>query len=402
VTAYLLWTRRCSAALASPAFVAVSLVILLTRRGWQFEWGWGLSQASSATVLLGPLLAGLVAFDRSRRAAPTVANLAASSPRSGLWALALASWMWAVAAWGLGMAVVAVVVTRNGARGWPDPWILVQPPAALLAAACLGLAWGATFRSIASAPIASVVVFLGIILGDYLGLTGLLASGRATGSLIGMQQVPAVAAAGIALNLMLALVALAWALHRIQPDRMDLKRLVMLGGAVTVAAAVGLARVGGGDTYRAVAEEQVCIGDGVVVCGPESARPVLAVAQSSLLSAVRQLGGSGVAWRSRYVWARGSDVFSIAADSGLLRVGTENISDGRMSPGEIASTLAMPRLCQDFFDPNPPDALLGKQGLVTAWVTEQLSQGSRAGRAPRQVLDAFDDLANCRPARAPS
>lgn len=385
-----------------PALVVIVVVILLSRRGWQYEWGWGLSQASSATVLLGPLLAGLVAFDRSRRAAPTVADLAATTARSGFGALTLASWTWAVAAWAFGMGVAGVVVARHGAAGWPDPWILVQPPAALFAAACVGLAWGATFRSIAAAPIVTVVVFLGVVLGDYAGLTGLLAAGRATGSLIGMQQIPGVAATGVAVNLLMACLALAWAVHRIQPARRDLQGLVVIGGVVVLAAAMVLARAGGGNTYRAVEQEQICVGERVVVCGPQAARPVLKVAQSGLAGAVRDLSSSGVAWRSRYVWARGGAVLSIPEDTGLLRVSTENMSGGRMSTGEIAATLAMPRLCQDFFAPNPPDALLAKQALVTTWVADQLSRRERVGRAPGAVLDAFGDLATCEPARPQS
>lgn len=209
-----LWLRRCSAARAFPALVAIVFVVIQSRSGWQFEWGWGFSQASTATLLLSPLVAGLVAFDRSRRVAPTLQALAATTPRARFVTLALASWAWTLLAWGVGMAYVAVRVAHNGGAGWPDPWIFLEAPVVLLAAASFGLAWGSVFRSLSAGPTAAVVVYLCVILTAALGLPGPFTAGQATGSLIGMEQIPEVALSGVGLSLAVALGPSLWDAQR--------------------------------------------------------------------------------------------------------------------------------------------------------------------------------------------
>ncbi|MGL5828633.1 MAG: hypothetical protein ACRC0L_03575, partial [Angustibacter sp.] len=121
------------------------LAVSFSRRGWQYEWDWAFSNSSVSSVLLGPIAAGLVAFDRVHRFAPTLAELSRSTVRgrSAPFGLAVATWVWAVAAWAVGLLVVAAVVSMNDPAGWPDPWILLEVPCTLLATTFIGLLWGA-------------------------------------------------------------------------------------------------------------------------------------------------------------------------------------------------------------------------------------------------------------------
>lgn len=397
-----MWLWRSSAKFAWPGLVAAAAVVAYARSGWQYEWNWALSNASTPTILLSPLVAGLVAYDRGRRATPTLEALAGTTPRVGLSLIAVAGWAWAVLAWVVVAGSAAFMAARHGASGTPDPWIFFQVPAALLAASFFGLAWGSRFRSVAAAPSAAIVVYVLVILANVLGLPGIFVAGRSTGSLIGTEQVPAAAVNAIAMSLAFAALAVVW--HR--------RQVASAWGGATPAPVVAMVALlvatgvhgiasSDGNTYQAREQRPICVGETVVVCGPPDGRALLTLSAGGLERATRLLDASGIQWRTRYDLRRGDDVFSLPEEAGLLRVGPEDIDSGRVTAQSLAATLAMPRLCQEYFGPQPPKGLLSDQQVVMTWTAKALADGRPAVAAPTDVVSAYASISGCRPARSP-
>lgn len=402
MTGLRVWLWRSSAKFAWPGLVVAAAVVAYARTGWQYEWNWALSNASTPTILLSPLIAGLVAYDRGRRATPTLEALAGTATRMGLYMIAVAGWAWAVLAWLVVAGSATFVAARHGASGTPDPWIFFQVPGALFAASFFGLAWGSRFRSVAAAPTAAVVVYVLVILTNVMGLPGIFVAGRSTGSLIGMEQVPKVAANAIAMSVAFGMLAVAW--HRRQvasPWRgASLAPTALMAVLVVAIGVYGIAS-GDGDTYRARQQRPICVGLTVEVCGPPDGRALLTLSADGLDRATRHLAASGIQWNTRYELRRGDDVFSLPESAGLLRVGPEDINDGHATSQSLAATLAMPRLCQGYFGPQPPEGLLSDQQLVMSWTAKALAEGQPATAAPTDVVSAYASIAGCKPARTP-
>lgn len=390
MTGLAMWLRRSSVARAFPGLLAMDLILLMLGGGWGYEWNWAFSKASTPTILLSPLLAGLVAFDRSRRFTSTLQSLSETVARPRVTVIGVAGWLWSCLVWCVGVACAGVVAKHGGASGRPDLWVFVQTPFALLAAASVGLAWGARMRGPLAGPAAAVVIYVVTIVAKGLGLPGVFCSGGATGSLIGVTQVPSTAAASVGINLAIALTALLWHEEARLLHRRGIRTTAVVLTVITICGAVGIARqLGGRDTYQAVGGRPVCVGEGVVVCGPSDGRAVLMIAQSSLEKATRRLAPSGLPWRQRYLMSSEPDDLAAADDAGKLNVKTEDIRDGELSQTDIASTLTMPRLCQAFLGEHASDELLlSSQLVLRSWVTAALHQPGPPRPAPRNVVAA--------------
>ena len=114
MTALRLWLRRSSGFLALPAIVGLVAVVIAGRSGWYYEWDRAMSWASASTILLGPLVAGLLAFDVARRLGPTLEVLIATTRRglNGVFALALAVWAFGAGGWLLGIGYAAPLALK--------------------------------------------------------------------------------------------------------------------------------------------------------------------------------------------------------------------------------------------------------------------------------------------------
>lgn len=399
ICALRLWLRRSSALVALPALIGVAIVVVAARSGWQYEWGWALSNATTPTLLLSPALAGLVAFDRSRRFAPSFELLGATTARQGQWPLALAAWLWGMAAWSLAVGYAVFRVVQQDVPGSPNLWVLLEGAVAMLAAVATGLAWGARFHGLTGPPILAALIFLtSTVLTGTFALPSPFAAGRATGTLIGVREAPSVTAMVIVTNAAICLIAGLWSMRATRLRRPTATALRASASAALVLAVLVYGQATKGEnTYEAKAEAHVCIGSSPAVCGPPDGRVVLGIAQRSLAEATHTLRGSGIDWRDRYDLARGADVFTLPDSAGLLHLSPENIQDGAMSSEDIAATLAMPRLCRAFFDADAP-RLLEDQGRVLEWARGALNAGAPAGPAPQQVIDSYRNLSECDPA----
>ncbi|MEU6310080.1 hypothetical protein [Streptomyces sp. NPDC047014] len=207
--------------------VLVVLNTLLRPMGWRYEPMWAVYQYNFTVMLLGPLLAGVAAWEGHRlaRAAPFLsAHHRPLAMLAAAWAALLA---WCCAAFLLGLVLVLGLVARTGALAALGPPELLTPlPAlALLGLACaVGLAAGRLSGEggKVAAPLAAIVVFLVFLLLYSGELSEFVMVGGATSSLVGLRPKAGTQTAQIAFYAaatLLVLIAAAWstALHHLRP-----------------------------------------------------------------------------------------------------------------------------------------------------------------------------------------
>ena len=397
-----LWLRRCSAAYASPVMVLLCLWVIHARSGWEYEWDWALNNASTPSLLLAPLLAGLVAHDRARRAGPTMAPLSAAAPRgeTGLLSLAAASWVWTLAAWSVGLAYAAARVLPNGPEGTPDPWVLVEVPVLLGLAAVAGLCIGTVLPNLAAGPVAAMGFFGIDVLAQASPVNGLFNAGGSTGTLAGLERTPAAAVTVITAHLAFAAAALMATRGYTSPAVARPRMAAMSAAAVALVAVGGVFAVNRyQEPYQPVTTAQVCVSGTVTVCGPSNTRPLLVRAGRDLSAAVTTLEGAQLPWQRQYVLARGEKVLEIPPDKSVLDLSPEEFTNGKLSVHQVASTLSRPRMCQAYFGGPNLDATMRNQDKVYDWVTDHLTSSPVHSAAPQDVMNAFRFIATCEPAR---
>lgn len=398
-----LWLKRCSAKVAFPAMVAVVLVFVLGRSGWDWEWQRATDWASGSTILLGPFTAGLVAFDFWRRTPSGLRSVMASAARGRLAVLGpvVSTWIYAVIACAVGVLLAAIRTLAHGADGSPSWWFVVQAPVGLFACAAVGALVGSLLVNAAAAPVAAFAAYLLPVAGAMLGVPDLLIAGGSTGPLIGLEPAPRVMATTIVVDVLIALSCLAVAAGRMTlPSR----------GAVATAAASLVATVAATSVlvsldpaqhrFRPAEAKQVCVGESLAVCGPAGGRAIYVLAQRDLARAWSSLQGMGVPPRSGYEYPVGSR--RPASGAGLLLVTTEAIKDDRLDPWDVAATISTPSACDAFYADSPPDELLEGQSRLTEWIVARLQAPQDAEDTTLETArDTYTALVTCRPQAVP-
>jgi hypothetical protein len=206
----LLTLRRSAGLIAVPVLLAVLLAQVLFRsQSWTYEWTWAFYQLGFNTVLIGPIVAGIAAWEGSRLA--SAADAIGTAPRN--WRVFVAHWLgvvvWASAVYLVGLFVAVVMVLMQG-----TPWgprlvdlLSVATALSLLAAqACGGLVLGWLLgRRLVSAPLAAIVCFCLTLWLYLMGPGQFIIVGGATGSLAGLTPRTQVQIAQIAFFLSAAL-----------------------------------------------------------------------------------------------------------------------------------------------------------------------------------------------------
>lgn len=238
--------------------VAVVLLVVFSRSGWHSDWLRALSWANGSTLLLSPLLAGAVAFTVWRQYSRDLQALTATTLRGArtVLHLTLALWLYAVAAWALGVAAVVGRTWLAGTTGaTPDAWTLVTGPGALLAAAGVGAVVGVVVRHLAAAPLAVLFVYLAPLPAGPMAYPEVLFIPGATGSLTGFRPILSLEYATIAANALIAVAAvyLTWRLTRVRTRDFILPDLIGLAAVIgLVLVFAPFVRSGQVDTYYEV------------------------------------------------------------------------------------------------------------------------------------------------------
>jgi hypothetical protein len=173
---------------AVPA-VALVLVLNVVLRDtmWAREWMWALYQYHFVTTLLGPVVAGLGAWEGVRWSSSSDMVAVSRRPIGAPAAVWGWLWSWVSVVYVAGMVAVGVFAAWSGAPGWPPlrGVLTVLPALGLLGAlAGVGMLLGRFFPSALTPPLAAVAVFGLIVLG-YTGPVGpFVTVGGATGGLL--------------------------------------------------------------------------------------------------------------------------------------------------------------------------------------------------------------------------
>ncbi len=397
ILALRLWLRRSTARLAFPGMVVIALIILFGRSGWAWEIGHAVNQSTTAVIILGPVAAGLVAFDIWRRQTSAMRTIAATTRRGarGTMALAGATLLYATLAWFLGVGVALTLAARNGAAGSLPWWILGAGMAALVASVGVGAAIGTLMRNVAAAPVAALLCYALPIAGTLAGVDGIMRAGGATTLTIGITTEPTVAAASIMCTVLIGAVAWRAVVHAAGPRRVS----VLVGTA-----GLAIMLVGGlgylqsldpmSNAWRQSSTEVVCAGTAPKVCGPSEGKALYELAARDLGAAGQVLAGDGISIGARFDYVRGFD--RPAEGAGMLLVDSGSIQPGHLGRSNVVSTISRPTACDAFRDDLAPEDLLAAQGNFMTWLDVRLSGDGGTDPADidgaRQTLEA---LATC-------
>lgn len=257
------WLRR---SVGLPAIPAVALVIVanvaLRGRPWVHEWFWAFFNYHFVTVFLGPLAAGLGAWEGARLT--PAADLLASSggQRRALRAAWAGVVVWIGLVYVAGLVGVTTLVKAAGTPGGPDLVALstLAPALAFVAMwVAVGAAVGWRLGARLAAPLVAVGAFAAILV-LYVVNYDLVRVGGATASLLGLAPRPELQAAQIVIYAGVALGALLLS-PRLRPvpagDRLDRLGLACMALAAGLALAV-LAFPG--EDFRTRPEVEVCTG----------------------------------------------------------------------------------------------------------------------------------------------
>lgn len=362
----MLMARRSFGLALLPAMMGIVLLHIFAReRPWTHEWFWAVYQLNFVTVMLGPIVAGIgawegVRFSRSR-------GLLSTSNRvlAGLGALWFALLMWALVAYAVGLAIVMAMVKLAGTPDLPDTRaiIAILPAVALLAAlAAIGLAIGWVLKSPLAAPACVVGSFLVILLLYIKGPGQLIIVGGATDSLLALAPRRNLQAAQILCYLIVSMASLVLAAHSFGwPRRHHPMAASALGGLAVLSAALVVAQ--GGTILQPYAPKLQCFGVDPEVCAGPGYAPRLSDARTALLPYIRVLQGAGVPVPHR---------FSQAQDPGNPEVGPLSLGLLQGS-GDEAAPLVMASYFQKSCDTKSNPKVIEAHQYASYWLEASVS-----------------------------
>lgn len=240
--------RRSLGLAALPALgLVIAAHLLLRDAPWVREWLWAFDSYHFVTVLLGPVAAGIGAWEGARLAAAQPLLAATGSRLRAITALWAALFAWVAGAYLAGLAAASIWAATAGAPGLPGLVTLgtVFPALGLMAfLSAIGVAAGWVSRRVLAAPLVAIAVFVAVLF-SYISVPGLLAQvGGATASLIGLQPRLEVQVAQVALYLVGTALALLAAADAGRVAR-ELTRPRAVAGALVLLAVLAVIVLGG-------------------------------------------------------------------------------------------------------------------------------------------------------------
>jgi hypothetical protein len=295
---FFLTVRRSAGLVALPVLLAVLIAQVVFRsRSWTYEWTWAFYQLGFNTVLIGPVVAGIAAWEGSRLA--SASDAIGTAPRN--WRVFLVHWLgvvvWASAAYLAGLSVAVVMVLAQG-----TPWgprladlLSVATAVSLLAAqACGGLVLGWLLgRRLVSAPLAAIGCFCITLWLYVMGPGQFIIVGGATGSLAGLTPRTQVQLAQIAFFLSATLAALLVAGRRKAWGKRSGLAPSILSSCLAAVATLGV--LGTGRTLLVPRNEPLtCVGEAPQVCTAAGYQRFASPAHDVLQPYVAALKDAGV------------------------------------------------------------------------------------------------------------
>lgn len=312
MTALRLWVRRSIGRPLAPALLAVVLLHIFARtRPWNHEWMWSVYQLNFVTVLLGPIGAGLGAWEGARLS--SCRALVGSSNRvlQALTAAYGGVLAWVAGSYVVGLCVVFGVVKLAGTPGVPGvhPILTTLPALALLALqVATGVALGWFAKNPVAAPAAAIAWFLLVVYVYIHGPGQFVNVGGAGDSLVGLAPRTILQIAQVAAYLSLAALALLLAAHTLGWWR-RYNPVVAPVSLVLSVTFVGILANEGPIALERDTPQLSCFGTNPEVCAAPGYSRDLAQAREALILYLSPLRSAGVAVPSRF--AQGAEPGSI-------------------------------------------------------------------------------------------
>ncbi|MFC5677832.1 hypothetical protein [Aeromicrobium endophyticum] len=369
--------RRSSTVGFVPVLVVVQAFCLLQRgTPWLGEWDWTADWAGGVTVVTGPLLAGCTAFEVLRWRTAATWSLLRQTPRGGH-----AAWLCALPVLVIGVVVhvvatASVLVATAMAGGEPRidtgfVLVVVLPVVALAAAASIGAATAACWRSLLAVPLAAAIVFGLTAFPDRLMLPDVLKVGGTTGSLVGLTWDSRQQAAALAVLVMVSVFAVVVMHARDAVRRGPASRSIVAASAVALVAAVVLAQSVPSSRLRpsgAPIRYACTAASGTTVCLASQTSRQLAWLAAQIIRQSEPLAAIGVRLPRRYQqvvpYRRQPD--GVAP----ILLEPDSINARRGDARRVPDLLAMPALCAaDTGEVPPPDEVFVARSAISAWLS---------------------------------
>jgi hypothetical protein len=346
--------RGCDPLLSLVLLAGVSAVVLLARDlPWRGEWGWTLDWAAGATILSGPITAGLAAYQSARWRSVTAELLLPTAQRrlAACFTPAVAVLASATGTYVVGTAALLAVSAAYHPTDRLLPVVWLVGPAKLGLCAAVGWWVGSRLRGYVAAPVAVAGCYvMTIVAGDSSVLSFWLvggSTGPATGKVVDVRYT---SGAGL---LFLGLAGVMAALYLGQWTR-TLRVAQVTAGLSLIVVGLGLVLSSvPGATYDRVDAHphRLCRGAPVAVCLLAGNTTQLESWSGLMNYAAGRLHDVGLALPARYEQPT-PDVHPQAVGMVFFDPGTINIK----APSHllVAESLATPATCPVYAAERPP------------------------------------------------
>lgn len=388
--AFTIWQGARWKALAfTSVLLAIGLVTLLDRgMGWVGSWRQAIDWGTGSVILLGPLAAGLAAWQYARMRQSDFAEFASTAPRGLVAWLAPGGLVWIQGSLAVltctlvaGLTTVALGVPPH----WTDLVILPEAFVVLGADVAIGAALGVVSGRTWAAPPAVVITYVLVVASGWGLLPGIFDTGGVTGSLVGEEFngpvifLQGTAALGIAAGATWAMVS-ALAVR----SRWTIAALVL----PVISGAVAYVQLGdtGHERYRYTDDpiRYTCAGDSPEVCLAEDTPRPLKALEREFTRQASILEPLGFTFPDRFMQSIPGMRYS--ADVGIIAFYDNGESRTDADPYAVSVSLGTPAGCPEYASADLADGdALKVRFVLMDWIadrtgTDDVTDGSIEGR----------------------
>lgn len=349
--------------IAAPALLlVVAADVALRGHPWRWEWNWAIYQLGFVTVFLGPLAAGLGAWEGRdlARQAPLVDASGARRRVLGLAWCGLAGW--AAAAYVAAVATLVAVLAVTGTLDAPG-WRALTPVPGVVAVvgawAAIGLRLGFRWPQALTAPLAAIGAF-GLTLLAFVDAPKLVQVGGATADLIGLELRPSIQLGQLAWFAGITGVALLGA----APGRGARASLAVVVAWAALVGSAAFLLADDGTPFRSVPVAVACAGTRPQVCVARPYRRRLHHIEPALRPYLHELHALGMRAPARFTQAPDPP-------AGVGRLGFDLVAGRRWPAGTLGTTPAgaavVSALIPPTCDVTSSPATLAASDRVEAW-----------------------------------
>lgn len=384
----LLWIRRGTGLKAFAPLVFISLLALFSRgQQWRGEWVWTVDWANGSTILTGPILAGVVAFDLYRNGRVSWREMLRGMRRGAGFPLHVitACWLFAVAAHAITLVIAISLTASTRPTGHFPAESLALGPLVLLAFAVLGAISATVGSSFLSVP-AAVVFTFGL---TYVGATGAVPKvfriGGSTGSLVGLSVDYRVLLIISVFLLSLAVACAALAAKAYTP-RMTPTALTSTVLAVTIGSgAYVYLSMEGDERYRPSANppNYICAGESPRVCMAEETTRPLGLLAAEMHRQGKILTDAGI--QIPEVYSQEVAGYVPEPSHGVMFMGVDEVNAPAISPYQVSNYLSVPASCDEYYADVAPERALAARSIIATLIR---SRTGVSGSAFKQGSDA--------------